>query len=67
MLLGVSMLEIVMAFLIGILFLMYGVLDFFMPSKIPVAIRFVIRFFCISMGTGFVFYAVLRSFGLIPS
>lgn len=54
--------QIFIAFLIGFLFLMYGILDFFMPSKIPRAIRFVIRFFIISTGIGFVWYAVLQFF-----
>lgn len=59
--------QIFIAFLIGFLFLMYGILDFFMPSKIPRAIRFVIRFFIISTGIGFVWYATLQFIALLSS
>lgn len=59
--------EILFALLIGILFLTYGIFDFFIRSKTPRSIRFIIRFIIIFIGIGFTWYAFLMLFGIAPS
>lgn len=52
--------ETIIAFSIGILFLTYGIFDFFVQSKAPKIVRFIIRFIIISIGIGFILYAAIR-------
>lgn len=61
------MLEVLIAFSIGILFLTYGIFDFFVRSKTPRVIRFIIRFIIIVIGVGFTLYSAIRFIELITN
>lgn len=58
-----SLLEFFTSFIIGFLFLMVGIIAFFLPPKLPWSIRFIIIF----SGIGFILYSILGLFGLVSS
>ncbi|MCM3409628.1 hypothetical protein KDJ21_018470 [Metabacillus litoralis] len=52
--------ELLISFIIGVFFLVIGIIAFFPPPKLPWIIRFIIIF----IGVGFTLYSILGLFGL---
>jgi len=59
----VGLLEFLISFIIGVFFLVIGIIAFFPPPKLPWIVRFIIIF----IGVGFTLYSILGLFGLVSS